>query len=104
MDAGELAKFPRFSGDVDGDMDLLLELLAFYMHLANWVTFRDLGADECSRFSHRLIVTVANRVATSLRNDLSSVEVIAQFRDKYYEREDYSGISILAPGLNTQHS
>jgi hypothetical protein len=89
MGAGELAKLPKLSGDQDGDMDLLLELFAFYMHLANRLAFRDLGAEECSRFSNRLIVTVANRIATSLRKDLSSVQVIGELRDKYNEREDY---------------
>jgi hypothetical protein len=104
MDARELAKLPRFSGDVDGDMDLLLELFAFYMHLANRLAFRDLGADECSRFSHRLIVTVANRVATSLRNDFSSVEVIAEFRDKYNERENYyAGFRKFVPDGDEPH-
>lgn len=89
MDAAELAKLPEFSGDRDGDLDLLLELFAFYLHLANRLAFRELGAEPRSRFSKRLIVTVANKIATSLRKDFSSVQVIAQLRDKYNEREDY---------------
>jgi hypothetical protein len=89
MDAGKLAELPAFSGDRDGDMELLLELFAFYMHLANRLAFRELGAEQCEHFSKRLIVTVANRVATSLSKGFSSVQVIARFRDKYNEREDY---------------
>jgi hypothetical protein len=89
LDAAELAKLPRFGSDPDGDLDLLLELFAFYMHVANRLAFRELGEPECSRFSNRLIVTVANRVSTSLRKDLSSAQVIAELRDKYNEREEY---------------
>jgi hypothetical protein len=89
LDAEKLAELPEFSGDRDGDLDLLLELFAFYMHLANRLAFRELGAEQCSRFNKRLIVTVANTIATSLRKDFSSVQVIAQLRDKYNEREEY---------------
>jgi hypothetical protein len=87
--AGKLADLPNFRGDCEGDMELLLELFAFYMHLANRLAFRELGEEECSRFSHRLIVSVANRISTTLNKDYSSVQVIAELRDKYNQREDY---------------
>jgi hypothetical protein len=73
----------------DGSIELLLELLAFYMHVANRLAFRDLGAEECSHFSTRLIVTVASDVTTSLDKGFSSVQVIAELRDKYNERDQY---------------
>ena len=89
FDAEKLSNLPRFRGDRDGDMPLLLELFAFYLHFANRMAFMTLGADQCSEFSHRLLVTVANRIATSLNKDFSSVQVVAELRDKYNEREDY---------------
>jgi len=73
----------------EGDIDLLLEIIAFYMHLANRIGFRELGAERCARFSHRLVVAVGIDVATSLNKGLSSVQVVAELRDKYNEREEY---------------
>jgi hypothetical protein len=73
----------------EGNLDLLLELFAFYMHLANRLAFRELGAQECSRFSSRLVVCVANNVTTSLNSELSSVQIVAELRGKYNEREGY---------------
>jgi hypothetical protein len=90
--AQELAKQIPQTRDGDyqeGNLDLLLELFAFYMHLANRLAFRTLGAQECSRFSSRLIVSVANNVTTSLNSELSSVQTVAELRDKYNQRDEY---------------
>ncbi|MCX6622032.1 MAG: hypothetical protein NTY38_13380 [Acidobacteria bacterium] len=90
--ARELAnQVPRIQAGhyAEGELDLLLELIAFYMHLANRVAFRELGAEQCSLFSHRLMVAVGNNVSTSLNKRLSSVQVVAELRDKYNEREVY---------------
>jgi hypothetical protein len=90
--ARELAKqVPQIEdGDYqEGNLNLLLELFAFYMHLANRLAFRELGAQECSRFSSRLIVSAANNITTSLNSELSSVQIVAELRDKYNERDGY---------------
>jgi len=87
--ANKLANLANFSGVPEGDFELLLELFSFYMHFANRMAFRELGAEPCNRFSYRLIVTVANRVAVSLNKDFSSVQFIAELKDKYNQREDY---------------
>jgi len=77
-------------GDVDyeeGNMEIIIEMIAFYMHVANRLAFRDLGSQTLPEFSKRLTVAVANAVAAALNDEISSVVTIAQLRDKYNERE-----------------
>jgi|ERR1039458_1736214 hypothetical protein len=71
----------------ESNLELVIEIIAFYMHVANRLAFRDLGSQQVSKFSHRLMVVVANGVTTALHHDLSSVDVISQLRDTYNRRE-----------------
>ena len=63
---------------LEGTLDLLLEVHAFYMHLANRLAFREFGADACNLFSRRMMVAVANAITTTLSHDLSSVQVLVE--------------------------
>lgn len=65
------------------ELDILVEVVAFYMHVANRLAFRDLGAEPCSLFSRRMMVAVGNSP------DLLHAEVVQALRDRYNEREDY---------------
>ena len=75
----------------EGTLDLLFEMFAFFMHLANRLAFRELGAQQCSAFSQHMIATVADRLMKSLGASYSSVQVLSLLRDKYNERENYYG-------------
>lgn len=50
-------QMPQLYGGEDQDetLELLLELIAFFMHLANRLAFRELGAEQCSAFSHPVL-------------------------------------------------
>ncbi len=75
----------------DKTLDLLLEMFAFFMYVANRLAFRELGAQQCSGFSQHMIAAVADRLMKSLGASYSSVQVISLLRDKYNERENYYG-------------
>lgn len=75
----------------EGTLDLLFETFAFFMHLANRLAFRELGAQQCSGFSKHMIATVADRLMKTLGASYASVQVISLLRDKYNERENYYG-------------
>ncbi len=50
----------------DRTLDLLFKMFAFFMHLANRLAFRELGAQYCSGFSQHMIAAVADRVMKPL--------------------------------------
>src|ERR1035441_3750722 len=50
----------------DRTLDLLFETFAFFMHLANRLAFRELGAQQCSGFSQQMLAAVADRLMKSL--------------------------------------
>jgi hypothetical protein len=74
--------------DPDGvDVQFLIEVSVFYMHLLNRIAFKELQPSERDVFVHHLVDTVVDGIGQEQHESISSEDFRTRFIRTYNERE-----------------